>query len=182
MALNAAKSSIPFGRIKRPPKAWWSAGAESAVSGRHKAFSAAHRSDEDCQAYISASRRTSSVIAKAKAEAWQTTCSSLSPKFVHFLLRFIAGSSSCISASSWGPSKESLSLLYKAFLRPLLTYASPGWFPFLSTTNFTKLERLRRSASPAITGCLSPSPIPLLLQGFFTFPTSHPDSFHSFIL
>ena len=25
----------------------------------------------------------------------------------------------CISASSWGPSKESLSLLYKAFLRPL---------------------------------------------------------------
>ena len=32
----------------------------------------------------------------------------------------------CISASSWGPSKESLSLLYKSFLRPLLTYASPG--------------------------------------------------------
>ena len=27
----------------------------------------------------------------------------------------------CISASSWGPSKESLSVLYKAFLRPLLT-------------------------------------------------------------
>ena len=43
----------------------------------------------------------------------------------------------CISASSWGPSKESLSVLYKAFLRPLLTYASPGWFPFLSDTNIT---------------------------------------------
>ena len=43
----------------------------------------------------------------------------------------------CISASSWGPSKESLSVLYKAFLRSLLTYASPGWFPFLSATNFT---------------------------------------------
>ena len=25
LALNAAKSSIPFSRIKRPPKAWWSA-------------------------------------------------------------------------------------------------------------------------------------------------------------
>ena len=25
LTLNAAKSSIPFGRIKRPPKAWWSA-------------------------------------------------------------------------------------------------------------------------------------------------------------
>ena len=32
----------------------------------------------------------------------------------------------CISASSWGPSKESVSLVYKAFLWSLLTYASPG--------------------------------------------------------
>ena len=69
----------------------------------------------------------------------------------------------CISASSWGPSKESLSVLYKSFLRPLLTYASPRWFPFSSATNFTKLERLHRAASRAITGCLSSSPIPLLL-------------------
>ena len=69
----------------------------------------------------------------------------------------------CISASSWGPSKESLSLLYKSFLWPLLTYASPGWFPFLSAINVTKLERLHRAASRAITGCLSSSPIPLLL-------------------
>ena len=48
----------------------------------------------------------------------------------------------CSSASSWGPSKESLSVLYKSFLRPLLTYASPGWFPYLSATNFSKWERL----------------------------------------
>ena len=69
----------------------------------------------------------------------------------------------CISASSWGPSKEFFSLLYKSFLRSLLSYASPGWFPFLSATNITKLERLHRAASRAITGCLSSSPIPLLL-------------------
>ena len=69
----------------------------------------------------------------------------------------------CISASSWGPSKVSLSVLYKSFLRPLLTYASPGWFPFLSATNITKLERLHQAASRAITGCFSSSPIPLLL-------------------
>ena len=68
----------------------------------------------------------------------------------------------CISASSWGPFKESLSVLYKAFLWPLLTYASPGWFTFLSVTNITKLERLHQVASHAITGCLSFSPIPLL--------------------
>ena len=38
----------------------------------------------------------------------------------------------CISASSWGPSKESLSFLYKSFLRSLLIYVSAGWFPFLT--------------------------------------------------
>ena len=70
----------------------------------------------------------------------------------------------CISASSWGPSKESLSLLYKAFLLPLLTYASPRWFRFLSVINTTKLERLHQAASRAISGCLSFSPIPLLLS------------------
>ena len=56
------------------------------------------------------------------------------------------------------------SLLYKSFLRPLLTYASLGWFPFLSITNFTKLECLHRATSCAITSCLSSSPIPLLLS------------------
>ena len=70
----------------------------------------------------------------------------------------------CISAFSSGPSKESLSVLYKSFLQSLLTYASPGWFPFLSATNITKLERLHRAASRAITGCLSSYPIPLLLS------------------
>ena len=114
LTLNAAKSSIPFGRIKRPPKAWWSAEVEQAVGERCKAFAAAHRSDEDRQAYISASRCASSVIAKAKAEAWQTTCSSLSPrsnpKSVHFILRSIAGS----------PSSSSSSPSFLAFLTVLL--------------------------------------------------------------
>ena len=36
LALNAAKSSIPFSCIKRHPKAWWSAEAEEAVSERHR--------------------------------------------------------------------------------------------------------------------------------------------------
>ena len=67
-----------------------------------------------------------------------------------------------ISAFSWSPSKEFLSLLYKALLQPLFTYASPGWFPFPNATNITKLERLHRAVSPAITGCLLFSPVPLL--------------------
>ena len=39
---------------------------EGTITERHKAFAATHRSDEDHQAYISAFRRASSVIAKAK--------------------------------------------------------------------------------------------------------------------
>ena len=58
----------------------------------------------------------------------------------------------------------SLSFLYKSFLRSLLTYTLPGWFPFLSATNFTKLERLHQAASCTITGCLLSSPISLLLS------------------
>ena len=80
LALNAAKSSIPFGRIKCHPKAWWSAEAEETVSERQKAFAAAHRSNEDFQAYIFAFLCASSVIAKAKADAGQANCSSLLPK------------------------------------------------------------------------------------------------------
>ena len=74
--------------------------------------------------------------------------------------------------------KESLSLLYKAFPRLFLTCGSPVWFPFLSVTNITKLERLHRAANRAITGYLSSSPS---FGDFFISPTSHPDSFHSFI-
>ena len=94
------------------------------VSERRKAFAAAHRSDEDCQAYISASRHASSVIAKAKTEVWQTTCSSLSPKSnpktACSLLGYIAGSPSSSSSSPNFPNcsspKESASI-YVAYLR-----------------------------------------------------------------
>ena len=132
LALNAAKSSIPFGRIKRHSKAWWSAEMEGAVSERGKAFAVAHKSDEDRQAYIFASQRASSVIAKAEAEAWQTTCSSLStksnPKTVYSLLRSIAGSSSSCSSSPSFPNcsspRKSVSV-YAAYLRSHFFVSQP---------------------------------------------------------
>ena len=67
-----------------------------------------------------------------------------------------------IASASWGPSKESLCTLYKAFIRPILTYASPGWFLFSSPTHITSVERMHRSSCRVITGCLSSTPIPLL--------------------
>ena len=152
LALNAAKSSIPFGRTKRPPKAWWSAKVESAVSEKRKVFAAAHRSDEDRQAYIFASRRASSVIAKAKAEAWQTTCSSLlprsNPKPVHSLLRSIAG---CASSSSSSPNfpncsspRESASV-YAAYLRSHFSVSQPK---ALRSRARGYLSELRRATCP----------------------------------
>ena len=152
LTLNAAKSSIPFGRIKRPPKAWWSDEVESAVSERRKAFATAHRSDEDRQAYISASRRALSVIAKAKAEAWQMTCSSLSPKSnpksVHSLLRSIAGSSSSSSSSPNFPNcsspRESASV-YAAYLRSHFSISQPK---ALRSRARGYLSELRRATCP----------------------------------
>ena len=52
----------------------------------------------------------------------------------------------------------------KAFLWPLLSYASPQWCPFLSVTKVIKLEHLYRSGSRAITDCLSSFTNPCLLS------------------
>ena len=121
---------------------------ESAVSERRKAFAAAHRSDEDREAYISASRRASSV----KAEAWQTTCSSLSPKpnpkSVHSLLRSIAGSPSSSSSSPNFPNssspRESASV-YAAYLRSHLSVSQPKT---LRSRARGFLSELRRATCP----------------------------------
>ena len=68
-----------------------------------------------------------------------------------------------VSSASWGPSKESLASIYKAFLLPVLTYASPGWFPFIYAKYLQPLEAAHNSASRAITGCYATTPTSLLL-------------------
>ena len=53
----------------------WSPEVENAVGEMRKAFAAPYRSDDDGQAYISASQHTSPVI--VRVETWQATYSSL---------------------------------------------------------------------------------------------------------
>ena len=120
---------------------------EQAVSERRKAFGAAHRSDEDRQAYISVSRRASSVIAKAKTEAWQATCSSLSPKFnpksVHSLLRSIAGSPSSSFSSPNIPDcspRESASV-FAGYLRSHFSVSQPKALRSRARGYLTELRR-----------------------------------------
>ena len=79
----------------------------------------------------------------------RSLCSRFYPR--HRALRSVA-------TASWGSTGESLSLLYKAFVRLVLTYASPGWFPFLCNTATNHLEVLHRAACRVITGCLSSTP------------------------
>ena len=67
-----------------------------------------------------------------------------------------------IASASWSPSKESLCTLYKAFILPIFTYDSPGWFPFSSPTHITSVEKMHRSSCRVRTGCLSSTPIILL--------------------
>ena len=66
----------------------------------------------------------------------------------------------CISASSWGPSFFCI----KNFFGPFSLMLHTDSFPFSSVTNITKMKRLHRAASHAISSCLSPSPIQLLLS------------------
>ena len=138
---------------------------EQAVGERRRAFATAHRSDEDRQAYISASRRASSVIAKAKAEAWQTTCTSLSPKSnpksVHSLLRSIAGSPSSCSSSPNFPNcsspRESASV-YVAYLRSHFSVSQPKALRSRVRGYLTELRRATCSVESHSSFCSPFSP------------------------
>ena len=109
-----------------------------------------NRSDEDRKAYISASRRASSVI--AKAEVWQTTCSSLSsksnPKSVHSLVCSIAGSLSSSSSSPSFPNCSSpmkSALVYAAYLRSSFSVSQPKT---LRSRARDHLSELRQATCP----------------------------------
>ena len=104
----------------------------------------------------------SSVIAKAKtkAEAWQTTCSSLSPKSnpkkVYSLLRSIAGSPSSSSSSpnfaNCSSPRESASV-YVAYLSSLFSISQPKTLLSRARGYFTEL---RRATCPVRSSFCSP--------------------------
>ena len=125
---------------------------EEAVSERRKAFAAAHRSDKDLQAYISASRRASSVIAKSKTEAWQTTCSSLSPKSnprsVHSFFCSVVGSPSSSFSSSNFPNCSSPRESASVFANYLKSHFCVSQPKVLHSRARGYLSELRRATCP----------------------------------
>ena len=138
---------------------------ESAVSERCKAFTAAYTSDEDRQSYISASRCALSVIAKATCGAWQTSCSSLSPKSIYSLLCSVAGSSSSSSPFPNFPNcsspRESASV-FADYLRSHFSVSQPK--PLRSRAR-GYISELRRATCPveSHSSFCSPFTLPELL-------------------
>ena len=144
---------------------------EEAVGERRKAFATAHRSDEDRQAYISASRRASSVI--AKAEAWQTTCTSLSPrsnpKSVHSLLRSIAGSPSSSSSSPNCSSPRESASVYAAYLRSHFSVSQPK-----ACAAEPEATSLSSAEPPALRSLTRPFALLSLPRNFLRLPPTSP--------
>ena len=140
---------------------------KGAVSERRKTFVAAHRNDEDRQAYISASRRASSVVAKAKTEVWKTTCSSLSPKSnpksVYSLLRSVTGSSfSSPNFPNCSSPRESVSV-YAAYLRSHFSVSQPKVLRSRARGYLSKLRRATCPEESHSSFCLSFSPAEFLV-------------------
>ena len=129
--VEAAKASIPFGRLGRSPKAWWSQEAESAVQERRRARFVAHRSESHRLRYIDASRRASSVISRAKSATWQATCFNLSPRSdpraVFRLLNAISGKKNTSQDPSFPDCTSPLDTAnhYASYLRSHLSQATP---------------------------------------------------------
>ena len=64
-----------------------------------------------------------------------------------------------LAGTRWGQSKETLLLTYRSYIRPILSYAAPVWFPGASRTAIGQLQVVQNTALRVATGCLKMSPI-----------------------
>ena len=137
------------------------------------AFAAAHRSDEDHQACISVLRSVSSVIAKIKTEAWQATCSSLSPKsnpkFVYPFIRSVAGSSSSSPNFPNCSSPRESASVFTDYLRSHFSVSQPK---VLHSRARGYVSELRRATCPEESHLSFCSPFPTL--NFLRLPPTSP--------
>ncbi len=58
-----------------------------------------------------------------------------------------------LAGTSWGQHKETILATYKTICRPVYNYAAPIWSPYLSNSNFNRLQTLQNSALRIATGC-----------------------------
>ena len=63
-----------------------------------------------------------------------------------------------ITSSNIDHNKQLSITTYKQFIRPVLNYASPVWYPSLSKKNINTLQTTQNKALRNITGCTSTTP------------------------
>ena len=64
-----------------------------------------------------------------------------------------------LSSSTFGHSKESLTALYKQFVRPVMSYASMAWSSDLAQTHMGTLQKTQNEALRIATGCVRSTPV-----------------------
>ena len=64
-----------------------------------------------------------------------------------------------LSSTTFGHSKESLTALYKQYVRPVLSYGSMAWAPDLAQSHMQVLQRTQNAALRIATGCVRSTPV-----------------------
>ena len=77
-----------------------------------------------------------------------------------------------LGGTSFGKDKNTLTLVYKQYIRAVMDYASPAWAPSLANTQLLKLQKTQNSAMRIITGCTQSTPISHLHAETLILPVS----------
>ena len=70
----------------------------------------------------------------------------------------------CLAGSDWGWKKGLLRSTYTAMVKSVLMYATSAWGPWLSQTQWTKIESVQREAARIITGQYKSTPVESLME------------------
>ena len=58
-----------------------------------------------------------------------------------------------LTGTDFGQQKETLTLIYKQYIRSVLEYVSPAWAPNLAITHHNTLQTIQNNTLRIITGC-----------------------------
>lgn len=64
-----------------------------------------------------------------------------------------------LTGSTFGQNKETLTIVFKQYIRSIIDYASPAWHPAISLTQINKLQTIQNTALRIILGSTQTTPI-----------------------
>ena len=75
-----------------------------------------------------------------------------------------------LNSTIFGQSKEDITLVYKHYIRPILTYTHPAWQPDTRRTHINKLQITHNRALRIANSCTQTTPIPHLHRETLVLP------------